>query len=53
MQALRARIDPVFLPRPLLFVDALPRNASGKLPKQRLQDLLADLQASPSCDVMP
>ena len=32
MQALRERIDPVFLPRPLLFVDALPRNAAGKLP---------------------
>lgn len=45
MHALRERIDPVFLPRPLLFVDALPRNASGKLPNQRAQALLASLLA--------
>lgn len=45
IQALRERIDPVFLPRPLLFVDALPRNATGKLPSQVTQDLLATLQA--------
>jgi acyl-coenzyme A synthetase/AMP-(fatty) acid ligase len=44
-QALRERIDPVFLPRPLLFVDALPRNATGKLPGQITEDLLATLQA--------
>jgi acyl-coenzyme A synthetase/AMP-(fatty) acid ligase len=44
-QALRERVDPVFLPRPLLFVDALPRNATGKL----TQDLLSMLegQAAP------
>ena len=29
--ALRQRIDRVFLPRPLVFVDALPRNDTGKL----------------------
>jgi acyl-coenzyme A synthetase/AMP-(fatty) acid ligase len=44
-QALRERIDPVFLPRPLLFVEALPRNATGKLPSQITQDLLVTLQA--------
>jgi acyl-coenzyme A synthetase/AMP-(fatty) acid ligase len=44
-QALRERIDPVFLPRPLLFVEALPRNATGKLPSQLAQDLLTTLQA--------
>ena len=44
-QALRERIDPVFLPRPLLFVDALPRNATGKLPSHVTQDLLTTLQA--------
>jgi len=44
MQALRERIDPIFLPRPLLFVDALPRNATGKLPGQCAQELLASLQ---------
>ena len=36
---LRERIDPVFLPRPLLLVDRLPRNATGKLPLQALQSL--------------
>ena len=37
--ALRERIDPVFMPRPLLFVDALPRNCAGKLPRAALQAL--------------
>jgi len=45
LQALRDRIDPVFLPRPLLFVDALPRNATGKLPRQAAQAFLATLRA--------
>ncbi len=39
LAALRERIDPVFLPRPLLFVDALPRNSTGKLPRAALQAL--------------
>ena len=39
--ALREHLDPVFLPRPLLFVDALPRNATGKLPRAALQALFA------------
>jgi 3-hydroxymyristoyl/3-hydroxydecanoyl-(acyl carrier protein) dehydratase len=38
-EQLRQRIDPVFLPRPLLLVDQLPRNATGKLPHQALQSL--------------
>jgi len=42
MAALREHIDPVFLPRPLLFVDALPRNATGKLPRAALQVLLQE-----------
>jgi acyl-coenzyme A synthetase/AMP-(fatty) acid ligase len=45
-QALRERIDPVFLPRPLLLVDAC-RNATGKL----TQDLLATLQAQAATGV--
>ncbi|HXA36734.1 MAG TPA: AMP-binding protein [Steroidobacteraceae bacterium] len=36
---LRQRIDPVFLPRPLIIVERLPRNATGKLPQQELQYL--------------
>jgi acyl-coenzyme A synthetase/AMP-(fatty) acid ligase len=34
MTALRARIDPVFLPRPLRLIDALPRNEVGKLTRE-------------------
>jgi acyl-coenzyme A synthetase/AMP-(fatty) acid ligase len=33
---LRKRIDPAFLPRPLCLVEALPRNATGKLPREAL-----------------
>ncbi|MEO8417470.1 MAG: AMP-binding protein [Methylophilaceae bacterium] len=40
MTALRACMDPVFLPRPLLFVPALPRNSTGKLPGEALQKLV-------------
>ncbi len=40
--ALRERIDPVFLPRPLLLVERLPRNDTGKLPQQRLLELTAE-----------
>jgi len=39
MGALRQRIDAAFLPRPLCLVDALPRNATGKLPYQELDKL--------------
>lgn len=39
LAALRERIDPVFLPRPLVFVERLPRNATGKLPREALQKL--------------
>jgi acyl-coenzyme A synthetase/AMP-(fatty) acid ligase len=38
-EQLRRRIDPVFLPRPLIMVESLPRNATGKLPHQALQRL--------------
>jgi acyl-coenzyme A synthetase/AMP-(fatty) acid ligase len=38
-EQLRQRIDAVFLPRPLLLVEELPRNATGKLPQQALQSL--------------
>jgi acyl-coenzyme A synthetase/AMP-(fatty) acid ligase len=39
--ALRERVDPVFLPRPLLFVARLPRNSTGKLPQEALLALAA------------
>lgn len=41
LATLRLKIDPVFLPRPLLFVESLPRNATGKLPRQALKNLFA------------
>ncbi|MDZ4141355.1 MAG: AMP-binding protein [Methylotenera sp.] len=41
LATLRTRIDPVFLPRPLLFVESLPRNSTGKLPRDALQKLIA------------
>jgi len=41
LAALRDQIDPVFLPRPLLFVDELPRNSAGKLPRSALQALFS------------
>ncbi len=37
--ALRQRIDAVFMPRPLMQVDSLPRNSTGKLPRAALQAL--------------
>jgi acyl-coenzyme A synthetase/AMP-(fatty) acid ligase len=39
---LKTRLDPAFLPRRLVLVDALPRNATGKLLRQDLEQLLAD-----------
>ena len=43
LSALRERIDSAFLPRPLHFVDALPRNETGKLPRQSLNQIAASL----------
>lgn len=40
LAALRETVDPVFLPRPLRLLDALPRNATGKLTRQALLDAL-------------
>jgi acyl-coenzyme A synthetase/AMP-(fatty) acid ligase len=39
-QQLRRRIDAAFLPRPLVLVDALPRNPLGKLPRTDLLRLI-------------
>ena len=47
LTALRARIDPVFLPRPIHFVDALPRNSTGKLTRAQLQQVFAARGATP------
>jgi 3-hydroxymyristoyl/3-hydroxydecanoyl-(acyl carrier protein) dehydratase len=39
--ALAGRIDPAFLPRPLVIVAALPRDVNGKLPISELRAILA------------
>jgi acyl-coenzyme A synthetase/AMP-(fatty) acid ligase len=46
LEALRERIDAVFLPRPLLFVVRLPRNDTGKLPLSALQSLAAQAKSA-------
>ena len=46
--ALRARVDPVFVPRPLLRVAHLPRNATGKLSHAALAELFSQLNRSPA-----
>lgn len=40
LDTLRRAIDPLFLPRPLKLVDALPRNETGKLPRAALLAML-------------
>jgi acyl-coenzyme A synthetase/AMP-(fatty) acid ligase len=40
LDALRAGVDPAFLPRPLRKVAAMPRNETGKLPRAALLELL-------------
>lgn len=42
LEALSQQIDPVFLPRPIYRVDALPRNETGKLPHAALMKLLEE-----------
>lgn len=46
LAALRRRIDPVFMPRPLYRVAQLPRNANGKLSRAALVDLLGQCKAA-------
>jgi acyl-coenzyme A synthetase/AMP-(fatty) acid ligase len=38
--ALRNSVDAVFLPRPLYFIDALPRNTTGKITREALVQLM-------------
>ena len=40
MQGLRERMDAAFLPRPLVMAEVLPRDASGKLPREALLEQL-------------
>lgn len=43
VEYLRARIDPVFIPRPILLVDELPRNENSKLSMSSVRDLFSEL----------
>jgi len=46
VSALRERVEPVFLPRPVVLVERLPRDAVGKITRRSLESLrerLADL----------
>jgi acyl-coenzyme A synthetase/AMP-(fatty) acid ligase len=43
LSELRRRIDPVFLPRPIHFVEDLPRNETGKLPQKAVAELASRL----------
>ena len=36
LAALRERIDAIFIPRPMVLLDSLPRNSTGKLPRDTL-----------------
>jgi acyl-coenzyme A synthetase/AMP-(fatty) acid ligase len=47
VEALRSRIDPAFLPRPLVLVERLPRALTGKLPRAALAALAAEAQRRP------
>jgi acyl-coenzyme A synthetase/AMP-(fatty) acid ligase len=44
--ALGHGVDPLFMPRPLLLVAALPRTAAGKLPRAALLEALAAHEAT-------
>jgi acyl-coenzyme A synthetase/AMP-(fatty) acid ligase len=46
LAALRRRIDAAFLPRPLCFVESLPRNETGKLPRREIDDLVVRAAAA-------
>jgi hypothetical protein len=46
IQALRVRVDAVFLPRQIYFVAQLPRNTTGKLVASTLASFLRTLEAS-------
>ena len=49
LAALRKRIDAIFMPRPLVLLDSLPRDSTGKLPRGTLMALaLAQQRKGPA-----
>ena len=49
--ALRTSLDAVFVPRPILFTERLPRNAIGKLPRAQLLALFTRLREQKALDL--
>jgi len=47
LEALRLELDAAFLPRPLLIVETLPRNAVGKIPRSEALRLLKERVPKP------
>ena len=47
VEQLRSRIDPAFLPRPVVLVDRLPRQLTGKLPREALRALATQARKRP------
>lgn len=45
VNTLREHVDPVFIPRPILFSDALPRTETSKLPRQLVLDYFQELKS--------
>jgi len=45
--SLRERVDPAFLPRPLVFVKFLPRDATGKMPRDALRNMIDACRSAP------
>lgn len=41
LSALREHVDPLFLPRPIIFVKSLPRNETGKIPAEDLDRFIS------------
>jgi acyl-coenzyme A synthetase/AMP-(fatty) acid ligase len=46
LAALRQRVDPAFVPRPLYKVESLPRLITGKLTREALRELAARMRRS-------
>ena len=42
LAAMRLHVDPIFLPRPIVFLDALQRDGTGKIPASVMATLIAE-----------
>lgn len=42
LNQLKLKLDAVFLPRPIIFVDKLPRSETGKLPRSAVEQMFAN-----------